>query len=468
MMRSSVPRTARQSAGICRLCAFAPARPLHTAKAQPSPLWIAAPQGMAARFYSVSLRHQGINGARRFASSQAAEWPARQQQQASALSTAPKELPDLRKLPALVLKSKERFLSTDGIPTPQLVLAALRTCQTAANAIHPYLSQTAPRSSTTTSTASSLLSLDSDSGASSTSSGGSSSLQQGSNAPALLREAVNSVSESAYAIISSLQQGSNAPALLREAVNSVSESAYAIVAHPPVSITPEILDLYVHVQARLGRPETLPHVFELYASKPKPEVVAGAIKYVEQNPKRADKAIEATTAETGLGVAIEAKNLDAALGVIECCYTSHAFRRQKLLKKAFLPGAVMGAAPFAAYALASVMSNFQNTVEASTATTLGFAAIMAYLSFTSTIGVVAKITSNDHMKRVTWAPGIPLHERWMREEERAGLDAVACAWGFREKWRHGEEGGVEWDSLREYLGLKGMILDRVEFMEGMQ
>ncbi|KAM9884016.1 hypothetical protein VDGL01_01821 [Verticillium dahliae] len=440
MMRSSVPRTARQSAGICRLCAFAPARPLHTAKAQPSPLWIAAPQGMAARFYSVSLRHQGINGARRFASSQAAEWPARQQHQPSALSSAPKELPDLRKLPALVLKSKERFLSTDGIPTSQLVLAALRTCQTAANAIHPYLSQTAPRSSTTTSTASSLLSLDSDSGASSTSSGGS----------------------------SSLQQGSNAPALLREAVNSVSESAYAIIAHPPVSITPEILDLYVHVQARLGRPETLPHVFELYASKPKPEVVTGAIQYVEQNPKRADKAIEATTAETGLGVAIEAKNLDAALGVIECCYTSHAFRRQKLLKKAFLPAAVMGAAPFAAYALASVMSNFQNTVEASTATTLGFAAIMAYLSFTSTIGVVAKITSNDHMKRVTWAPGIPLHERWMREEERAGLDAVACAWGFREKWRHGEEGGVEWDSLREYLGLKGMILDRVEFMEGMQ
>ncbi|EEY18739.1 conserved hypothetical protein [Verticillium alfalfae VaMs.102] len=395
---------------------------------------------MTTRFYSASLRHQGINGARRFASSQATEWPARQQQQASALSTAPKELPDLRKLPALVLKSKERFLSTDGIPTPQLVLAALRTCQTAANAIHPHLSQTAPRSSTTTSTASSLLSLDSDGGASSTLSGGS----------------------------SSLQQGSNAPALLREAVNSVSESAYAIVAHPPVSITPEILDLYVHVQARLGRPETLPHVFELYASKPKPEVVAGAIKYVEQNPKRADKAIEATTAETGLGVAIEAKNLDAALGVIECCYTSHAFRRQKLLKKAFLPAAVMGAAPFAAYALASVMSNFQNTVEASTATTLGFAAIMAYLSFTSTIGVVAKITSNDHMKRVTWAPGIPLHERWMREEERAGLDAVACAWGFREKWRHGEEGGVEWESMREYLGLKGMILDRVEFMEGMQ
>ncbi|KAG7131545.1 hypothetical protein HYQ45_009924 [Verticillium longisporum] len=431
MMRSSVPRTARQSAGICRLCAFAPARPLHTAKAQPSPLWIAAPQGMATRFYSVSLRHQGINGARRFASSQATEWTARQQQQASALSTAPKELPDLRKLPALVLKSKERFLSTDGIPTPQLVLAALRTCQTAANAIHPYLSQTAPRSSTTTSTASSLLSLDSDGGASSTSPGGSSSLQQGSNAPALLREAVNSVSESAYAIVATPQF----PSRLRSLTST---------------------------------PETLPHVFELYASKPKPEVVAGAIQYVEQNPKRADKAIEATTAETGLGAAVEAKNLDAALGVIECCYTSHAFRRQKLLKKAFLPAAVMGAAPFAAYALASVMSNFQNTVEASTATTLGFAAIMAYLSFTSTIGVVAKITSNDHMKRVTWAPGIPLHERWMREEERAGLDAVACAWGFREKWRHGEEGGVEWESLREYLGLKGMILDRVEFMEGMQ
>lgn len=341
-------------------------------------------------------------------------------------------MPDLSKLSDLVLKSRERFLSTDGIPTNQLVLAALKTCQGAANAIHPYLSRTASR---TSSTASNLLSL------------GSDSSRSGASANA--------------------QQHPDMPAVLRQAVDAVSESAFAIVAHAPVIITPEVLELYVNVQSRLGRPETLPYVLELYASKPLPKVVDGALQYVVQNPKAADKAIETQTAETALHTALEARNLDAALGIVDCCYTSQAFVRQKLLKKALVPASVLGATPFFVYGLSSALSTYQNTVEPGTATKVAFAAIIAYLTFTSTIGTIAKVTADDHMKRVTWAPGITLSQRWLREEERAALDQVACAWGYKETWRHGEEGGVEWESLREYLGLKGMILDRVEFMEGM-
>lgn len=342
--------------------------------------------------------------------------------------------PDLRKLCDLVRKSRERFLSTDGIPTPQLVSAALRTCQGAANAIHPYLSQAPSRSATPISTASNLLSLD------------SSAAKSGNTSNA---------------------QVAHVPALVRDAIDCVSESAYAIIAHPPVFITPEVLDLYVNVQARLGRPETLPEVFDLFASKPKPRVVGGAIEYVPQNPKRADKAIQTNTAETALGVAVEAKNLDAALGIVEACYTTQAYIRQKLLKRAFLPSSALVVAPFAAYGLASTLSTFQNTIEPGTATKYAFAGVMAYVSFTATIGLVATVTANDQMRRVTWAPGMPLHMRWVREDERAALDEIACAWGFREKWRHGEEAGGEWDGLREYLGLKGMMLDRVDLMEGM-
>ncbi|EXF84996.1 hypothetical protein CFIO01_02209 [Colletotrichum fioriniae PJ7] len=348
-------------------------------------------------------------------------------------SPSSKELPDLSKLAAVVQQSRKHFLSTDGIPTPQLVTAVLKTCQGAANAIQPYLSRSEnrPASTLTASTASNLLSLDSNSTA----------------------------AKSGSASIPSVS--------VKDTVDTISESAYEIIAHPTVSIGPQVLDLYVNIQARLGRPETLPHVFELYASKPKPKAVEGAVSYVQQNPNRADKAIEASVAETALGAAIDAKNLDAAIGIVEACYATQAFYRQKLLRKALLPVSAVAAAPFGVYTLASNLSAFQNTMEPVTATKFAFAAILAYLGFTATIGMVAKTTVNDHMRRVTWAPGIPLHQRWLREEERAGMDDIACAWGYREKWRHGEEGGIEWDSLKEYLGLKGMMLDRVELMEGM-
>lgn len=101
-------------------------------------------------------------------------------------------------------------------------------------------------------------------------------------------------------------------------------------------------------------------------------------------------------------------------------------------------------------------------------TQVAFVGIMAYVGFTSTIGFVAITTANDQMDRITWAVGIPLRERWLREDERALIDKVAGAWGFQEISRRGEEEGTEWQTLREWVGLRGMMLDRVELMEGME
>jgi hypothetical protein len=69
---------------------------------------------------------------------------------------------------------------------------------------------------------------------------------------------------------------------------------------------------------------------------------------------------------------------------------------------------------------------------------------------------------------VTWVGGMPLRERWLREEERAALDKVAIAWGFKEEWKRGMETGLEWESLREFIGRRGMVLDASNLMQGME
>lgn len=84
------------------------------------------------------------------------------------------------------------------------------------------------------------------------------------------------------------------------------------------------------------------------------------------------------------------------------------------------------------------------------------------------VGYVAVTTANDQMDRVTWASGVPLWERWVREEERAAIDSVAGAWGFQDVEKKGDEEGQDWEDLREYVGMKGMVLDKVALMEGME
>jgi hypothetical protein len=43
-----------------------------------------------------------------------------------------------------------------------------------------------------------------------------------------------------------------------------------------------------------------------------------------------------------------------------------------------------------------------------------------------------------------------------------------AAWGFKEESRRGEEEGAEWEELKAWVGRRGMVVDRVELMEGME
>lgn len=255
---------------------------------------------------------------------------------------------------------------------------------------------------------------------------------------------------------------------LKAASNKVSQAAYTIVSHPNVEMTPEILELYVHTQAELGRPESLPAVLELYAHKAKPVVKDGKVQYIAQNPNSAAKAVEKPVADLALQAAIDARNLNAALGVTEAAFCVKAFKRQKLIKRATAPAMALAALPFGILGLSTAYAtHWQNTMDLTTATGIGVAGISGYFFVTGSLGTIAKLSHKDQMRRVTWLPGTPLRHRWMREEEREALDKISCAWGFKETWRYGEETGPEWEGLREYMGYRQMILDRVEFMEGM-
>jgi hypothetical protein len=258
------------------------------------------------------------------------------------------------------------------------------------------------------------------------------------------------------------------PPTFQHMADELSSLAYAIVKHPPVFITPEALEQYVGIQACLGKPETFPEVFQLYANKPLPEEGSSPIRYLKQNPKKVANAISVSVAHSALQTAIDAKQLAIAMDIIESSFTTTAFHRAKFVRKGLLPATGLAVAPVAAYTIASQLAILQTTMDSAMATNVAFAGILAYLGFTTTIGVVAVTTANDQMDRVTWAPGVPLRERWMREEERAAIDKVAGAWGFRETWRRGEEEGEDWDALREWVGSKAMMLDRVELMEGME
>lgn len=96
------------------------------------------------------------------------------------------------------------------------------------------------------------------------------------------------------------------------------------------------------------------------------------------------------------------------------------------------------------------------------------AGILTYLLTVGSMGYVTATTANDQMVRVTWMKGMPLWERWIREEERAAVDKVAQAWGFQDPLKWGDEEGEDWGLLREWAGVRGMLLDRVESMQGME
>ncbi|KAI4232857.1 MAG: hypothetical protein LQ349_004738 [Xanthoria aureola] len=252
------------------------------------------------------------------------------------------------------------------------------------------------------------------------------------------------------------------------AAQVISSTAHQIITDPKIYITPKLLSTYVNVQSLLGRPGSLPEAFQLYASKPFPKSKTAPLVFATPNSNKPTAHIPLSVANTALNAAIQSKNLPLCFDIINYSVCARAFQYQKFLRRAFIPisGAVL--APFAVYKLASELSGYLSNMDAAVATDVLFAGMLAYLGFTATIGVVAVTTSNDQMDRVTWASGTPLRERWMREEERMLIDRVAGAWGFQQRSRRGEEEGPDWEALREWVGMRGMILDRTELMDGME
>ena len=258
------------------------------------------------------------------------------------------------------------------------------------------------------------------------------------------------------------------PSLEDHTVDSISSTAYKIVADPKVFITPAILTTYINTQSILSRPESFPQIFDLYASKPIPQPGGLPIKYKDANPKRASSAVPLPLAHSALNAAIDAKDLPLCLSIIDTSVCTTAYERSKVLRYALLPFAGLALAPAAAYVLAAQLAQYQHSMDHEMATNMAFAGIVAYVGFTATIGLVAIATSNDQMDRITWAMGTPLRERWLREEERALVDRVAGAWGLQDVNKRGEEEGGEWEALREWALMRGMVLDKPELMEGME
>ena len=267
---------------------------------------------------------------------------------------------------------------------------------------------------------------------------------------------------------SGLPTGSLSKATRDRIVDEVAKVALDIISCPPVFITPSLLATYVDIQAQLKRPEAIPPAFILYASKPSPRPRTNPIKYRVPNPKKASSAIPFSTASIALNAAIDAKNLPVCLDIINLTASTPASHRNKLVRRALLPGIVAAMVPVAAYAAASRWSVWQDTMDDQLAMTVMFAGLLTYLGCTASFGILSVTTYNDQMDRVTWAIGTPLWERWLREEERALVDRVAVAWGFKETWKRGEEEGPEWEMLHEWAGMRGMVVDSVALMEGME
>jgi hypothetical protein len=325
-------------------------------------------------------------------------------------------------------RKRDSILHSEGIPREEDVIQALAYCQVVADQLVEPLPQKIGNESTATSA---LLSID---------------------------EISSKTLDRSQKLHSNVQA----------AVNELSSIIESIIRHPTVFISPEVLRIYVEAQARLGKSRSFPEIFLLYASKPVPQEGTNPIAYSNPNPNKVANAVPSETAALALQTAIEAKELLTAMNIVESAYNTPAFQRAKFLRKGLVPATGLAVAPAAAYVIASQFALLQTTMDSAMATNIAFAGITAYIGFTATIGFVAISTANDQMDRVTWAPGTPLRERWIREDERAAVDKIAGAWGFKEVWRRGEEDGQDWDMLREWVGRKGMMLDRVELMEGME
>jgi hypothetical protein len=253
-------------------------------------------------------------------------------------------------------------------------------------------------------------------------------------------------------------------------IHTITTRAEAILRDPSVFITPAVLKAYTQLQSIVQEPTSFPDIFHLYAHKPIPskDATSGKLTFTPSNPDNISCAIDPRTASLALATATSTHDLALAIDIITTSFSTQAFKRAKFLRRAAIPLGGLALAPCAAYALSQTFSHLQTSMDEGLASGIAFAGIMTYVGAVSMVGYVAITTANDQMDRVTWASGVPLWERWVREEERAAIDSVAGAWGFESLEKRGDEEGEEWESLREWVGARGMVLDRVGLMEGME
>lgn len=250
--------------------------------------------------------------------------------------------------------------------------------------------------------------------------------------------------------------------------DSLSRIANDLLMDEKVFISPKALAYYTKIHSYLKKADDFPEVFYLYAHKPVPEANSVPIKYLKAKPKSINNAVPADLAHMALDIAIEQRNLPLVLAIIDTTFCTPAFRRAKVFKKASIPLGSLATMPIACYGIASWLSTLQNVMDPSAATGVAYAAVLTYAGVSSSFGLLALTTFNDQMERVVWLLGTPLRLRWLREEERAALDKVAMAWGFKDVYMRGEEEGEDWENLREAIGMRGMILDKTELMPGME
>ncbi|KAF2706528.1 hypothetical protein K504DRAFT_458933 [Pleomassaria siparia CBS 279.74] len=247
----------------------------------------------------------------------------------------------------------------------------------------------------------------------------------------------------------------------------LSRLAENLLKHEKVFISPKVLSKYVDLQRLLGRPRAIPEIFYLYAHKPIPLLGSSPPKFKKPNPKSAKQAIPYEIGARALQAAIETKDMPLCLDLIDSSYRAPAYQRHMIIKKVGPPGIVATALPLAIYMIAANLSVYSNYMDPTLFKWYAFAGMASYVLGTGTLGFVAMTTHNDKVVRVAWRSGTPLTDRWLKEDEREALDKIACAWGFKEDWRRGDEEGEEWEGLKKWVLLRGMILDMPDLLPGM-
>jgi hypothetical protein len=252
------------------------------------------------------------------------------------------------------------------------------------------------------------------------------------------------------------------------ATKLLSTLAHKIMIHPPVFITAKILESYVAIQVSLNQLSSLPEVFDLYAHKPVPKPDSSPIEYADPNPSKPTQAVPEKLANQALDAAVKEQNLPLSLDIIGSTFSMTAFRRNKFVRKALPLVGSLALTPFVVLPLASKWAATSMAADPTELMMYGTAGMLAYIGTLSGLGYISITTYNDQMQRVTWMPGMPLRDRWLREEERAAADKVALAWGFKETTMRGQEDGEDWSLLNEWCLRKGMLIDSSELMDGME